>query len=263
MAETSEPSAHEVLLVAHLPDIERIVASIARRHALDHDVADDLKSEVLERLVQNDYRALRRYRGKGSIRAFLSVVAANVWKDQNIRRFGRWRPSAKAKSMGAEAVTLETWIYRDGQTIEESVSRLLESDRCDLNRTQLMRLVASLPIRSRRRFVTAESISLSNSTQVPDADLSGEDLQSRADRVAGEISAVISTWTSEDRLILRMRFFDGMKVSEIARAVRLPQKPLYRRIERMLGKLRTALEEEGVEPQDVMDLVGQGEVEWR
>jgi hypothetical protein len=50
----------------------------------------------------------------------------------------------------------------------------------------------------------------------------------------------------EDRLILRMRYDSNLGVVEIARALQLEQKPLYRRIQRLLAALRSAMEQVGV-----------------
>jgi DNA-directed RNA polymerase specialized sigma24 family protein len=43
-----------------------------------------------------------------------------------------------------------------------------------------------------------------------------------------------------------MRYWEGTSVADIARALGLPQKPLYRRLERALAALRAALEAAGV-----------------
>ena len=54
----------------------------------------------------------------------------------------------------------------------------------------------------------------------------------------------------EDRVIVRMRFWEGESVADIARALGLPQKPLYRRLERTLAALRRSLEAAGVSQND-------------
>ncbi len=51
---------------------------------------------------------------------------------------------------------------------------------------------------------------------------------------------------AEDRVILRMRFEDGFTVADVARALDLRQKPLYRRVEGLLRRLRRELEGRGM-----------------
>ena len=52
--------------------------------------------------------------------------------------------------------------------------------------------------------------------------------------------------TPTERLILKMRFEDSIAVADIARALHLNQKRLYRTIEQLLATLRAGLEAEGI-----------------
>jgi DNA-directed RNA polymerase specialized sigma subunit len=60
--------------------------------------------------------------------------------------------------------------------------------------------------------------------------------------------------TSEERLILKMRFDDGFPVSQIAAALHLDQKRLYRTIDRILARLRAGLDADGISLEDVTAL---------
>ena len=64
-----------------------------------------------------------------------------------------------------------------------------------------------------------------------------------------------------DRLILRLRFQDGLAVADIARALHLDQKPLYRRFEELLRRLRAALEAAGIDPVQACELVNRKDVD--
>jgi hypothetical protein len=48
-------------------------------------------------------------------------------------------------------------------------------------------------------------------------------------------------------MILKMRFDSGFTVAEVARVLKVDQKSLYRRIERLLSDLRACLEAAGVD----------------
>ena len=60
------------------------------------------------------------------------------------------------------------------------------------------------------------------------------------------LSHALERLPPEDRLIVRMRFWENMSVANIARGLGLPQKPLYRRIEHALTELRKSLEASGI-----------------
>jgi hypothetical protein len=60
----------------------------------------------------------------------------------------------------------------------------------------------------------------------------------------------------QDRLVLRLRFDEGMAVAGVAKTLHLDQKPLYRRIERLLFQLRGQLEAAGLQAADVVAALG-------
>ena len=61
------------------------------------------------------------------------------------------------------------------------------------------------------------------------------------------LEAALATLETQDRVILRLRFEDEVSVPEIARLLRLGSPfALYRRIDRILAGLRTALEAAGI-----------------
>jgi hypothetical protein len=59
-----------------------------------------------------------------------------------------------------------------------------------------------------------------------------------------------------------MRFDDRMPVADIARALHLDQRRLYRTIERILGALRAAMVADGVGKEDVEALLMDEKREW-
>jgi RNA polymerase sigma factor (sigma-70 family) len=77
------------------------------------------------------------------------------------------------------------------------------------------------------------------------------------ERAAAEraLASAIAEEPAEDQVILRMRFWEGSSVADIARALRIEQKPLYRRLERALGSLRQQLELQGISADHVRALL--------
>ena len=91
----------EQLFLAHLGVIERIIAAMARRHALVGDDADDFASWTRTRLIENDYAILQKFAGRSSMSTYLTVVVANLFRDYRVQQWGRWRSSVAAKRLGA------------------------------------------------------------------------------------------------------------------------------------------------------------------
>ena len=68
-----------------------------------------------------------------------------------------------------------------------------------------------------------------------------------AERAAQALDTAIDQLSSEDRCLVRMRFEDDISVADIARTLNLDQKGLYRRVDRVLTRLRAALEDAGLD----------------
>ena len=243
-----EAQAFEALLLSHLAWLERVAVAICRRHGLAREDGEDFTSWVKLKLIEENYAVFRKFRGESSITTYLAVVIAMLFRDYRIHRWGRWRPSAEARRRGTLAIRLETLVYRDGLRVEQAGELLRTTGEAELSDRQLATLLAELPARRRRRPLRVGAESLS--------DTPGSD---RADQLvaSGEVEAgrriieqVLERLSPEDRLMLRMRFWEGLSVADIARGLGLPQKPLYRRMDRALSNVRGYLEESGVSQEE-------------
>ena len=85
--------------------------------------------------------------------------------------------------------------------------------------------------------------------------LRGEGAVNRQE-LATALRQAIDTLEGDDRLIVRLRFLEGMTTADIARTLGLEQRPLYRRLERLLRDLRSGLEERGFNAARVEELLG-------
>lgn len=236
------------LLEEHLPEIERIVEVVCRRRGVSGDEADDFRSWALERLIEADYAILRKFRGDSSLRTYLVVVVNNLFRDHIVRLRGRWRPSAQAERMGTVGVALEELLHRKGRTLGEASTELRSRDVCDLSVRRLAELAALLPDREPLRPERVDPVVLE---RLPgdggaDGEVLGAESAERRVGVLDALESALSRLAAEDRLIIRLRFLEGLTVADIARTLGLEQKPLYRRIERVLRKLRRGLEDRGV-----------------
>jgi RNA polymerase sigma factor for flagellar operon FliA len=91
--------------------------------------------------------------------------------------------------------------------------------------------------------------------QSSDAEMMAAEARQTLDRASTVIRATLASFSAEDRLIFRFRFAREKTVVEISRMLRLPQRPLYRRIESLLAKMRAALLAAGIGADAVAEIL--------
>jgi RNA polymerase sigma factor for flagellar operon FliA len=253
------PDAQE-LLTANLTLVERAVAFACGRYRLHPEEADEITSVVHLKLVENDYAVLRSYEGRSSLATFISTVVQRLVLDYRIHEWGKWHASAEARRLGPLAVELEQLLFRDGRTLDEA-RPIVAGKHQGVTRESLELLAARLPVRAARR----REVPIEEASPVPAGGdgvevrvLAGE-RRDTADRLRQLLGAAFAQMPDDDRLVLQLRFEQGMTVAQIARALQRDQKFLYRQIERRMREIRAAIEQSGVASQDVLDLIGQDE----
>jgi hypothetical protein len=81
-----------------------------------------------------------------------------------------------------------------------------------------------------------------------------------AARVEAALKKAMEGLGAQDRLIFSLRFHDGRTLVDIAKALRLDQKVLYRRVERRVRELHAALEAGGIEGEAALGIFGSAAV---
>lgn len=240
--------------------VDRTIAFASRRHRFDPSDAEEFASTVKLRLIENDYAILRSFEGRCSLPTFLNTVVQRMALDFRIHTWGKWHASAEAKRHGPLAVALEQLLHRDGRTLDEAAAALAPKF-AGVTRDSLEILASRLPARGprRREVDLAEAESLPMAAEA-DERLETADRQRASQRISRLVTEVIERMPEEERLILQLRFENGMSVAQIARALQLDQKLLYRRLERRMRELREEIERAGIDPADALDLIGRDEV---
>lgn len=239
-----------------LPTIERAIGFVCHRYRLVDAEAEDFASTVKLKLIENDYAILRKYERRSSFASFIFVTVRRMLLDQRIHDWGKWHNSAEAKRLGAAAIELESLMHRDHRTLDECA--VLISARHGLTRQQIDQLAERLPQRApRARSVELDTVDLERAvpSDAIEKDAFVEDRRSLARKASEIVRAAVDELPADDRRLLRMRFFAGMSVADIARTLRLDQKMLYRRIDRCLRDVRARLETEGIRGGDVDDVL--------
>jgi RNA polymerase sigma factor (sigma-70 family) len=237
----------EQLFIRCLPMIDTIIRRVAYRHRLSHADAEEFGSMVRLRLLDNNCQVLRCLRCRTSIRTYLSVVIARLCLDFRISQWGKWRPSQKSRRLGPAAVLLERLVVRDGMTWEDACLRLQQQGHPIPADAEDLRASFAKP-RLQRRMVGADELDgLPARDPGPDTHM----LEEEGGRAIEILNDAITSLDSEDRLILKSRFVDGTRISDIAARYGYEPRVLYRRLERLLKELRRRLEKRGVSQTDI------------
>ena len=245
------------LFETNLPLIDRVIGAVCRREGVWGADAEDFASTVRLALIEDDYAILRGFEARSSLSTFLTIVVQRLLHDEWTRRHGRWHPSREAERLGEAAVVLEQLLRRDHRSIDEALPIVRNVD-ASITRAQLVELERRLPARTPRpRQVELEDAdAFVATTDGADARAITHDLERLSDRAGRVVRDAIGAMPLEDRSILRFHFGSSMSIADISRMLRLPQRPLYRRIEALLRALRAALVRDGISARDAADLIG-------
>lgn len=249
------PETSGSLFLAHRAEIESVIRFVCRRRGLRGEMAEEFAAEVRLRLLEDDSEILRKFQGRSSMQTFLTVVVQRQALDFVAARWGRWRPSALARAGGPEAVRLEQLVVRDGRPLTDALG-IVEHELGAVDRVRLEALAGRFPLRARRHYVGEELLETA-ATDAPDAErlLVRADEESRFERIKAQLAGVLAGLEPAERLLLQLRFEQGMKVVDIARLQQVDQKRLYRRIEEILRQLRGILEGEGLDASSVRTML--------
>jgi len=245
----------EQLYLGHLKLIDKIAAHAARRHHFSREETEDFVSIVRLKLLEEKYRIIRQFEGKSTFRTYLTIVIQRQMLDHQNHLWGKWRPSEEAKRLGPAAVRLEMLTVREELTFDEACERLLTNEHVELSREQLLEIAKRLPNRKppRRMQDEGELDDRATEEESPDERVLGQERLERLTTILKLVDKALSSLAPEDRLIATMR--SEFQISQIAKSLRLEQKPLYRRIEKILLTLRKQLEQEGVRKEEIDPLL--------
>ena len=248
------------LFQSQLPLIEGVIRFVVRRHRLDESEAEEFASHVRLKLIDDDYQILRQFRERSSLRTYLSTVIERLFLDYRIHQWGKWRPSAQARRVVPLAVRLESLLHKDGLPYEQAVEVLLVSERVSASRAEIDAIGAQLPPRVPRRIVGEDAMEdVAVSSAVAESAVLAREAAAVAARTRSALSVALARLSPQDQIVVRLHFGEGLTLADVARALHVEQKPLYRQLERTLASLRTSLEAQGIRGEVVAEWLGHGE----
>lgn len=248
------------LVEDHLPEIERAIGAVCAHAGLRGADAEDFASTVKVALLEDDCAILRKWEGRSTFATWITVVVRRMLVDQR-RAAGRFFPSTAARQKGEAAVMLERLIVRDRRGVDEAIGIVCTAFP-ECSPRELAALAGTLPERARPPRLVAlaeEDVERIESAHTADDRAVALDRARRSRTASRVVREAMQSLPAEDQLILRLRFGRGQSIADIARALGIEQRPLYRRVESTLATLRRALEAEGLDASYVRDLIGGGE----
>lgn len=251
----------EQLFLDHLSFIEKTATRAGTRCYFSREETEDFVSSVKLRLLDNDYAIIRKFKRESNFRTFLTTVISHQMQDYRNSLWGKWRPPEEVKRLGPVAVRLFILLGRDSYSFDQACEILRTNEKVALSKAELAELEAQLPpFNPPRRTEDEEELeNWPDKGKTPERKALGDEAAQRKKLVLEMLRKVLSTLPAEDRLIADLR--SKMQVAQIAKALHLDQKPLYRRIDKIFKKVRQTLEEQGIKAEDIRDILGFGEEE--
>ena len=251
----------EERFLANVPTIERIASFYCRRMHMSDADTEDFVGYVKVELIDRNYEIIAKFEGRSSFTTYLTTVIHRLLYQHRTKEWGKWRPSAEAKRMGDVAIALERLTTRDGYSLAEAVALMTTGNSPAASSRELEAIALRLPPRSPRpMLVTEETVpDLVAAADDPSDGPSSREREQVARRAACVLDEIMNSFEAEDRLILKMRFWSAQRVADIAVTLHLDAKKTYKRIEKLLGKVRGALERAGIGRKEIDDLFAHGD----
>jgi RNA polymerase sigma factor for flagellar operon FliA len=245
----------EAILVQHLDYLEKVAVKLCRNSGIHGADAEDFFTWAKIRLIEDDYAIIRKFRGESGIKTYLTTVLTRQLIAYLREQRGRWRPSAAAERLGPPADELERLVHHEGYALPAAAEKLRTEGRTTLSDAELRRLMAQLPDRDplRPRVVSADAVVESPGTAWADERVNDAETQARHDELKRRLDRVLEELSPEDRAIVSLYFKEGSSAADVARALKVDQKPLYRRIPKLKQRVRELLEREGISGADFLD----------
>ncbi|MCP4756891.1 MAG: sigma-70 family RNA polymerase sigma factor [Proteobacteria bacterium] len=249
----------------NLPLIDEVIGIIGFKRNLDKTEAADFRSDVHLKLIDNDYKAIRDFKGEASFRTYLFCKIQSIFIDKLRAEKGRWRSSEPAKKMGKMAELLEKLLYNEHHSFEAAYEIICirhQNLGVELpDREDLEKMATGLKTKMGRPRISSFEGQLDNvqsSMEPADEAMEIQDLKPKKKRIDALTKSVEQTLTAEDKLILKMHFKDKHSISTISRIMKKKRHQVDRRLKEILLEFKKKIIAEGIDKNEVMDVIQYG-----
>lgn len=248
-------------------DYSDLILGVIARYTRDFDTRMDAYLYVLEELKAQDFRRLRHYNETAgprpcSFATWLKLVVRNLYFDWFRHEHGRKSLPKEIQKLGPLAQRAFKLVYWEGYSAQETY-QILRGEFAELRFDQFIQRLADVEARmtSINRAKIRRDLERARGPLSLDSDEEGPPIEARAevrvptpedDAALSERRAalwrLIQDLPAQDRLLVRLRFFEGLTAKQIAAAVGSPEPmEIYRRIEKVCVNLRRRAKALGIE----------------
>ncbi|GEM_PF-2955279 len=218
--------------------------------------SEDLHQDVCLRLIENDYRRIRGFDGRGSFSGYVRRVIARLCLDRRRASEGRRRLPEPIRRLPA----LEQEIYRERQwngRREEDLADVLRDEAGNLYApariAQALATLKNTPLRPRDLPAREVPLRLPDGdgrefdppdfTYAPESALLEAAQRRSEERHSALLADAVARLPAELALYVRLRFYSEPERSarEIARLMGRPEREIYRFRRQVIALLKTAL----------------------
>src|ERR1044072_7427307 len=231
------PNPAAALLAQHVDVVRQTVSAFARLHALTEGETSGLGAPVDARLAENDFDAIRRFRGRSSFASYLRVVVGLRTLEYREELWAAWRERAAELGLAQAASALEALVYDWATSPEAAVATVATASEPKPDRAALEALWATRPSRGARGVGESRRQQPQSGPAPPGA--------RQPTPLEREVARAVRELPAEDRVLLQAHVALNLPVEALATSHRRPPEGPARDIEALLEKLRARLKSAG------------------
>ncbi len=249
-----------------------LINRLAQRRFADSALAEEAALAVVDRLRADDWQAVSAYAGLARFSTFLATLTVRILEDFARARFGRVRPPQWLRALGGVWLDLFRLLCLERMPLVEAVEYLVHRREQDERAT-----IENAAYAIRREVVDcgkaqAREVALDEATEhavaTGDDEASGQQRQleeKERQRILnllfealtgsedsldagdlGVLSRLRLDLSSEDRLVLKLCYRDGVNGTEAAAMLGWTRFQLHGRLRRLMTRLREEFERAGL-----------------
>jgi RNA polymerase sigma factor (sigma-70 family) len=238
---------------AFLERYSGLIYHVVRSFDRDPDRSGNCFLFVCEQLSDDDFRRLRKFEvaGRATFSTWLCAVVRNLCVDWHRKEYGRHRVFGSVARRGATDQLLFELVFRRGLSATEAREELSRRD-VELTFAAVEERIRELRacLSSRQLWLLSSGNTLLESIHDDEGTLTTEPADPAPDPEAvaalrethAHVSAALASLTDSDRLLVRLRYQQGLTLQQVANLVGLKDaQTADRRLRDIIDHLRQAL----------------------
>lgn len=238
---------------AFLERYSGLIYHVVRRFDADPDRGGNCFLFVCEQLAGNDFRRLRKFEleGRATFSTWLCAVVRNLCLDWHRKEYGRHRVFGSVARRGATDQLLFELVFRRGLSAAEAREELSRRT-VELSFTEIEERIRELRgcLTSRQLWLLSSGKAVLESIDNEEGRFTTEPADPSPDPEAvatlretnQQVSDAVASLTDSDRLLVRLRYQEGLTLQQVARLVGLKDaQTADRRLRDIIDRLRKTL----------------------